>query len=193
MRIFLCSGLFINLEDAHKRASPSTFSLRRPSRSIRPKFFFALRQARSAGLNIICLRSFSLPGELGFPHSTQSFLLSPPFQCFVVKPKISVLILHLSKVDPIISADIAAVVIDLPRIDPELSTNIVKTVSLKEVSFSVLKLKGVKGSVMILCSLEESKIPSSLSNSHERLCWANSNLCSLFANFAITDFEGSIN
>ena len=64
----------------------------------------------------------------------------------------------------------AAVVIDLPLIDPELSTNIVNTVSLKDVSFSVLKLRGVSGSVMILCSLEESKIPSSLSNSQERLC-----------------------
>ena len=170
MSIFLCSGLFINLEEAHRRASPSTFSLSRPSRSIKPRFFLALLQARSAGLNIICLKSLSLPGELGFPHSTQSFLESPPFQCFVVKPSISVLILHLSKVDPIISADIAAVVIDLPLIDPELSTNIVNTVSLKDVSFSVLKLRGVSGSVMILCSLEESKIPSSLSNSQERLC-----------------------
>ena len=84
--------------------------------------------------------------------------------------------LHLSKVDPIMSAEIAAVVIDRPLIEPELSTNMVRTVSLKEVSFSVLKLKGVKGSVMILCNLEESKIPSSLSNSQDLLCCANSNL-----------------
>ena len=87
-----------------------------------------------------------------------------------MKPRISVFILHLSRVEPIISADIAAVVIDLPRMEPELSTNMVSTVSLKEVSFSVLKLKGVNGSVIILCNLEESKIPSSLSNSQDRLC-----------------------
>ena len=104
------------------------------------------------------------------PHSTHNLRLSPPFQCFVVKPKISVFILHLSNVAPMISAEIAAVVIDLPLIEPELSTRIVTTVSLNFVSFSCLKLKGVRGSVIILVNLDVSNIPSSLSYSQDLFC-----------------------
>ena len=74
------------------------------------------------------------------------------------------------------SADIAAVVMDLPLIDPELSTKIVTTVSLNLVSFSCLKLREVRGSVIILCNLEVSKIPSSLSYSQDLFCWANNSL-----------------
>ena len=55
---------------------------------------------------------------------------------FVVKPNISTLTEHRSKVLDKISAHIAAIVIGLPLIDPELSINKVTTVSLKSRSFS---------------------------------------------------------
>ena len=138
MRIFLCSCLLASLSCAQIKASPSTFSFSKPSRSMRPKFFCPLRQEVSADLKIMCLISFNLPGFSGLPSSTQLFLLSPPFHCLVVKPKTSVFTLHLSKVVLIMSAHMAATVIDLPRIEPELSTKIDTAVSLKSVSFSTL-------------------------------------------------------
>ena len=138
IKIFLCSCRLASLSCAQIKASPSTFSFKRPSRSMRPKFFCPLLQGVSADLNIICLMSFSLPGLSGLPSSIHFFLLSPPFHCFVVKPKTSVFTLHLSKVVLIISAHIAATVMDLPLIEPELSTSIETEVSLKSVSFSTL-------------------------------------------------------
>ena len=71
----------------------------------------------------MCLKSFNLPGVLGFDSLFQSSLLCPPFQFFVVKPKISTLTEHLSSVLDNMSAQIAAIVIGLPLIDPELSIN----------------------------------------------------------------------
>ena len=91
------------------------------------------------------------------------------------------------------SAEIAAVVMDRPLIEPELSTKIVTIVSLNLVSFSCLKLNGVRGSVIIFVNFEVSKIPSSLSYSQDLFCCANKSLCSLFASFAITFLLGSIN
>ena len=67
----------------------------------------------SAPLYIICLKSFSLPGALGFEFLFQSSLLCPPFQFFVVKPNISTLTEHLSKVLDNISAQIAAICADI--------------------------------------------------------------------------------
>ena len=59
----------------------------------------------------------------------------------MVKPKISTLTEHLSKVLDKMSAQIAAIVIGLPLIEPELSINKVTMVSLKSRSFSFLKDK----------------------------------------------------
>ena len=56
-----------------------------------------------------------------------------------MKPNISTLTEHLSKVLDKISAQIAAIVIGRPHIDPELSIKRVTTVSLKSKSFSFLK------------------------------------------------------
>ena len=98
----------------------------------------------------MCLKSFKRPGLGILPCSNHNFLESPPFQCLVVNPRISVFMLHLSSVLPMISAHMAAVVIDLPLIDPELSTKIETRVSLNSESFSILKLSGVRGSTIIL-------------------------------------------
>ena len=83
----------------------------------------------------------SLPGFFILPDLFHSSLLKPPFQFFVVKPKISTLTEHLSKVLDNISAHNAAIVIGLPLIEPELSIKRVTTVSLKSKSFSFLKDK----------------------------------------------------
>ena len=120
------------------RASPSTFSFRRPSLNISPKFFCPLLHGVSADLKMICLMSFNLPGFSGLPSSIHIFLLSPPFHCLVVKPRTSVFTLQRSNVVLIMSAQIAATVIDLPLIDPELSTKIETLVSLNSISFSTL-------------------------------------------------------
>ena len=90
---------------------------------------------------MICLKSFSLPGVLGLFFLFQYSLLRPPFQFFVVKPKISTLTEHLSRVLDRMSAHKAAMVIGLPLIDPELSINKVTIVSLNSRSFSFLKDK----------------------------------------------------
>ena len=87
----------------------------------------------------MCRKSFNLPGFFGFPFLFQFSLESPPFQFFVVKPSISTLTAHLSKVLERMSAHIAAIVIGLPLIDPELSIKRVTTVSLNSKSFSFLK------------------------------------------------------
>ena len=71
----------------------------------------------------MCLTSLSLPGFEGFPFLIHFSLDFPPFQAFVVKPRISVFIKHLSKVRAKISEHKAATVIGLPRIEPELSIN----------------------------------------------------------------------
>ena len=86
----------------------------------------------------MCLKSFNLPGVFGLPSLFQNSLLFPPFQFFVVKPNISTLTEHLSKVHDKISAQIAAIVIGRPLMDPELSIKRVTTVSLKSKSFSFL-------------------------------------------------------
>src|SRR5210317_1669950 len=135
---------------------------------------------------MMCLKSFSLPGVLGLSCLFQNSLLWPPFQFFVVKPKISTLTEHLSKVLDKMSAQIAAIVMGLPLIDPELSINRVTIVSLKSKSFSFLKDKELYGSIIILGSLELSNNPSSKSNSHALFCFANNCLCNLFASFVTT-------
>ena len=122
---------------------------------------------------MICLRSFSLPGSFVFPDLFHSSLLRPPFQFFVVKPKISTFTEHLSSVLDNISAHKAAIVIGLPRIEPELSIKSVTTVSLKSKSFSFLKERELYGSIIILGSFELSKSPSSKSNSQALFCFAN--------------------
>ena len=67
----------------------------------------------------MCLKSFNLPGVFGLPSLFQNSLLFPPFQFLVVKPNISTLTEHLSKVLDKISAHIAAIVIGLPKgLDP---------------------------------------------------------------------------
>ena len=90
---------------------------------------------------MICLKSFKRPGFFGLLLLFQCSLLFPPFQFLVVKPKISTLTEHLSKVLERISAHKAAIVIGLPLIEPELSINNVTTVSLKSKSFSFLNDK----------------------------------------------------
>ena len=116
----------------------------------------------------------SLPGELGLSFFIQSSLLDPPFQCLVVKPKISTFTEHLSNVLDKISAHIAATEIGLPLIEPELSINIVTKVSLNSVSFSFLNDNEFNGSIIILESFEVSSAPSSKSKSQERFCFAKS-------------------
>ena len=129
----------------------------------------------------MCLRSLRRPGRGTLPWFIQSFLASPPFQCLVVKPNISVLMLHLSSVLPMMSAHIAASVIDLPLIEPELSINIETTVSLKFISDSCLKLSAEPGLVTILVSLAVSSNPSSRLKFQLRFCWACRILCSRLA------------
>ena len=113
-------------------------------------------------------------------------LLCPPFQFFVVNPKISTLTAQRSNVLDNISAQIAAIVIGLPRIEPELSISKVTTVSLNSVFFSFLNESELNGSIMTLVNLELSNSPSSRSNCQDLFCFANNCLCNLFANFAIT-------
>ena len=86
----------------------------------------------------MCLRSFNLPGFAGLFFKVHFSLLFPPFQFFVVNPKISTLTEHLYKVLDKISAQIAATEIGLPRMDPELSIRRVTIVSLNSISFSIL-------------------------------------------------------
>ena len=129
--------------------------------------------------------SLSLPGETGLPLVNHNFFDSPPFQFLVVNPNTSVFIEHLSKVLPIISAQIAAKLIDLPRIDPELSIKRLTTVFLNSLSVSSLKLKGAPGSVTTLLNLAVSRTPSSRLKFQLVFCLDNKSLCSLFANFPI--------
>ena len=133
----------------------------------------------------MCLKSLSLPGKLGLLFFIHFSLDDPPFQCFVVNPKISTLTKHLSNVLERISAQIAATEIGLPLIDPELSIKIVTKVSLNSISFSFLKDKELKGSIITLVSFEVSKRPSSKSKFHDLFCLASNFLCNLFANFEI--------
>src|SRR5210317_1022967 len=121
----------------------------------------------------MCLKSFNLPGVLGLEFLFQSSLLCPPFQFFVVNPKISTFTEHLSKVLDNISAHIAAIVIGRPLIEPELSIKSVTTVSLKSKSFSFLNDSELYGSIIILGNFELSNNPSSKSNSQARFCFAN--------------------
>ena len=86
----------------------------------------------------MCLKSFNLPGLAGLLLKFHFSLLFPPFQFFVVNPKISTLTEHLSSVLDKISAQIAATDIGLPLIEPELSMRRVTTVSLNSVCFSFL-------------------------------------------------------
>ena len=86
----------------------------------------------------MCLKSFNLPGLDGLPLFIHFSLDLPPFQAFVVNPRISVFIRHLSSVLARISEQSAATVIGLPLIDPELSINKETTVSLNSVLFSFL-------------------------------------------------------
>ena len=176
IKIFLCSCLGNNLLNDHKSASPSIFSFSSPSLSITPKFFLERLKGSSADLKIICLRSFNRPGLALLPWLIHNFLASPPFQCFVVNPRISVLILHLSRVLPMISPQIAARVIDLPRIEPELSIKSVTTVSLNSFSDSSLKLNGEPGFVITLDNLAVSRMPSSRLKLHSLFCCAMSSL-----------------
>ena len=80
------------------------------------------------------------------------------------------------------SAQTAATEIGFPLIDPELSIKIVTKVSLKSVSFSFLKEREFKGSIITLVNLEVSSMPSSKSKSHDLFCFAKSFLCNLLAN-----------
>ena len=112
---------------------------------------------------MMCLRSFSRPGFFWRPSANHFSLDCPPFQALVVKPSISHLTLHLSRVLAKISVDIAAIEIGLPRIEPELSINKETTVSLKLVLLSCLKLKGVVGFKTIRESFAASNKPSSRS------------------------------
>ena len=114
---------------------------------------------------MICLRSLSLPGNLGFSLFIHFSLEEPPFQCLVVKPSISTLTEHLSRVLERISAQIAATEMGLPLIDPELSISIVTNVSLNSTSFSFLKDSELKGSIIILGSFEVSSKPPLNQNS----------------------------
>ena len=68
----------------------------------------------------MCRKSFNLPGVFGLPSLFQNSLLLPPFQFLVVKPNISTLTEHLSKVLDKISAQIAAIVIGRPLEDVQL-------------------------------------------------------------------------
>ena len=182
--IFLCSCLFWSLSNAHSSASPSIFSFNIPSFIIRPKFRFDLLQGASADLYIMCLRSFNLPGRIGFPESVHNSRDCPPFQALVVKPRTSAFTPHRSRVLVNISAQVAATIIGRPLIDPELSISNVTTVSLKSVSLSILNDNGCIGSVTTRTNLAVSSAPSSKSKSHERFCWAINFLWSLFANLA---------
>ena len=123
---------------------------------------------------MMCLKSFNLPGVLGFEFLFQYSLLCPPFQFFVVKPNISTFTEHLSRVLDNISAQIAAIVIGLPLIEPELSISKVTIVSLKSKSFSFLNERELYGSIIILGNFELSSKPSSKSNSHALFCFASS-------------------
>ena len=96
---------------------------------------------------------------------------------------------HLSKVLDRISAQIAATEMGLPLIDPELSISIVTNVSLNSISFSFLKDKELKGSIIILGSFEVSNNPSSKSKFQDLFCLAKSFLCNLFANLEIKFFK----
>ena len=91
----------------------------------------------------------------------------------MVKPKISTLTAHLSKVLDNISAQIAAIVIGLPLIEPELSISKVTIVSLKSKSFSFLKERELYGSIIIRGNFELSSNPSSKSNSQALFCLAS--------------------
>ena len=133
----------------------------------------------------MCLRSFNLPGNLGLSFFIHFSRDNPPFQCFVVKPKISTLTIHLSKVLESISAQIAATDIGFPLIEPELSIRIVTKVSLNSISFSFLKDKELNGSIIILGSFEVSNKPSSKSKLQDLFCLANNFLCNLLASLDI--------
>ena len=92
----------------------------------------------------------------------------------MVKPNISTLTEHLSKVLERMSAQIAATDIGLPLIEPELSIKIVTKVSLNSISFSFLKDKELKGSMIIRVSFEVSSKPSSKSKFQDLFCFASS-------------------
>ena len=119
---------------------------------------------------MICLRSFSLPGFFCFPFLSQCSRVFPPFQAFVVKPSISTLILHFSKVAAIISVVKAAIIIGFPLIDPELSINKVTVVSSNLISFSFLKDSELFELVITRVSLDVSNTPSSKSKFHDLFC-----------------------
>ena len=87
------------------------------------------------------------------------------------------------------SAQIAATEIGFPLIEPELSISIVTRVSLKSISFSFLKDNELNGSIIILESLDVSKMPSSKSKFQDLFCLARSFLCNLFANLEIKFFN----
>ena len=120
----------------------------------------------------MCLISLSLPGLDGFPSCIHFSLDFPPFHAFVVNPKISVLIKHLSRVRANISEQRAATVIGRPLIDPELSISKETIVSLNSIFFSFLNDNLWLGLAIIFANLEESRYPSSKLNSHCLFCWA---------------------
>src|SRR5438270_473853 len=124
-------------------------------------------------------KSLSLPGLAGFPPASHASRDCPPFQARVVKPRISTLTPQRSSVRAKISAQVAATVIGRPRIEPELSISSVTTVSRNAVSFSRLNESGCRESTMMRGSLAGSRMPSSRSNSQDRLC------CVAFALFGI--------
>ena len=176
-----CSGRDIKRRKAHSSASPSIFSLSRPSRIIRPRLRLARRHGISAPLYMMWRKSFSRPGAMGFPAAIQSWKDFPPFQARVVKPRISAFTPQRSSVRAIISAVTAATMMGRPRIEPELSIRIVTMVSRKSVSFSSLKVSADIGSIITRVSRAVSSIPSSRSKVQLRCCCASNLRCKRLA------------
>ncbi|MNY53561.1 hypothetical protein D3C86_1893260 [compost metagenome] len=88
---------------------------------------------------------------------------------------------HRSSVRARMSAQTAATMIGRPRIEPELSISRVTTVSRNGLSLSILKDRGLVGSVMTRVRRAVSSTPSSRSNDQLRLCCAIRRRCSLLA------------
>ena len=133
--------------------------------------------------------SFKRPGCAGLPCCNHNSRDWPPRQARVVKPRISTLTVHRSRVRPRISAHMAAMVIERPRMEPELSMSRDTTVSLNFISFSCLKASGLNGSIMTLGNLEQSSVPSSRSNSQVLFCCAINFRCRRLASLLITICE----
>ena len=106
-----------------------------------------------------------------------------------MKPKISTFTVQRSSVRARMSAQVAATVIGRPRIEPELSMSNVTEVSRNAISFSCLKDRACCESMITRGNRAVSRMPSSRSNSHERLCCAINRRCRRLARRATTEWR----